>query len=82
MFDYPFLRECILFLIMCRVVYVHECGSPRRRKKGVRAPGAGVTSVCELPDMGTEANHGSLQSSILQHAPAPSHPSSPVPFII
>lgn len=65
--------ECVIIhfkRIHFMVAYAHECGSPRRPKEGVRAPGAGATHVCELADVGTGANHGPVQSSMLHHAPA------------
>lgn len=38
---------------MCMVVYAHKYGSPQRSEEGVRAPGAGLPRVCELPGVVT-----------------------------
>ena len=35
------------------VVYAHKYGSPQRPEEGVRAPGAGLPRVCELPGVVT-----------------------------
>ena len=35
-------------------MYVQECRHPWRSEEGVTSPGPGVTSDCELPDLGVE----------------------------